>query len=59
MCRALSSNLFYSTLLNNLGVVKLELDLIENARNLFKESIAFIPKGIDYRSPYNNLNSLI
>ena len=59
MCRALSSNLTYSTLLNNLGVVKLELDLIENARNLFKESIAFIPKGIDYRSPYNNLNSSI
>ena len=59
MCRVLSSNLSFSILLNNLGVVKLELDLTEDAKNLFKESIAFIPKGIDYRDPYNHLNYLI
>jgi tetratricopeptide (TPR) repeat protein len=59
MYRSLCITLQYSNLLNNLGVVKLELGLIEDARNLFKESIEFIPVGIDYRSPYNNLNHSI
>ena len=50
----LSSNLLYATLLNNVGMVLLELSKKESAKIYFTESIIFTPKNVEYLAPIHN-----
>ena len=56
MYLSLKSDLTYAMLLNNLGTIKLSLGEQDEAKAIFKESIEFIPHGVDYKDPYINLD---
>lgn len=56
MYLSLKSDLIYTSLLNNLGVINLLLGERDEAKAIFKESIEFIPHGVDYKDPYINLD---
>lgn len=54
----LRSDLFYSNVLNNIASLFGDKGDIEQARKIFKESIEFIPVGIDFSNPYIGLEEL-
>ncbi len=56
--KALESSLDYSLLCSNEGRAYVELGRIEEAKRSFRESIEFIPVGVDYRDPYIALEEL-
>ncbi len=55
---ALKSNLSYSTICNNIGVLYAGSNVNMKAKKCFEESIRFIPNGVDYPDPYANLEEL-
>ena len=55
---ALKSNIYYSNIYNNIGVLFSENDMTNEARKCFEESIRFIPKGVEYKNPFINLEEL-
>ena len=58
MYMTLKSDLTYSLLLCNLGAVTIEIGDTNRAREIFEESLDFIPVGIDYKYPSFYLNYL-
>ncbi|MFA6076967.1 MAG: tetratricopeptide repeat protein [Candidatus Paceibacterota bacterium] len=54
----LKSNLHYSNIYNNIGVLFAETGKPEEAKKCYEESIRFIPKGIEYTNPFINLEEL-
>ncbi len=54
----LKSNLHYSNIYNNIGVLFAETGKLEEAKKCYEESIRFIPKGVGYRNPFLNLEEL-
>lgn len=55
---ALKSNMYYSNIYNNTGVLFSEAGMIKEARKCYEESIRFIPKDVDYKNPYIGLENL-
>lgn len=55
---ALKSNIYYSNIVNNIGVLYSETGDNREAKKCFEESIRFIPKGVEYKNPYIGLESL-
>jgi tetratricopeptide (TPR) repeat protein len=54
----LKKDILYSILQNNLGVCYEAEGLPEKARAAYRESIAFIPEGMEYPPPFENLERL-
>lgn len=55
---ALKSNIYYSNIVNNIGVLYSEIGDNREAKKCYEESIRFIPKGAEYRNPFINLEEL-
>lgn len=55
---ALKSNIHYSNVVNNIGVLYSEIGDTEEAKKCYKESIRFIPKNTEYKNPFVNLEHL-
>jgi len=51
----LSRNIRYANILNNIGMVLLELDELKMAREYFIEAIVFTPEHVEFLNPINNL----
>jgi len=52
----LSWNIRYANFLNNIGVVLLEMDEKEKAKQYFNEAIIFTPENVDFPNPIYNLD---
>ena len=55
--QALKSNVYYANIVNNIGVVFAEKGDHSEAAKCYRESIKFIPAGVDYPNPYVNLKA--
>ena len=55
---SLKSNIYYANIVNNIGVIYSEINNIEEAKKCYLESIRFIPKDVEYKNPYLNLEEL-
>jgi len=54
----LKSNIHYSNIYNNIGVLFSEADMRSEAKKCFEESIRFIPKGVEFENPFVGLKNL-
>lgn len=54
----LKSNIWYSTIVNNIALLHVDTAEIRKAGEVFKESIDFIPPGSTYNAPVVNFNDL-
>jgi len=48
-----------STILNEMGLLFMEMGELDNAKQKFMESMEYIPDGEDYSEPADNLEKLI
>ncbi len=55
---ALKSDLMFSAVMHNIGVVYAELGNEAKAKEFFQESIDFIPDGVTYQDPYISMQNL-
>lgn len=57
-CTELRLTSEYSTIMNNIGVIYVNTQRQEKAREIFQESIDFVPEGVKYDEPQDNLRGL-
>jgi hypothetical protein len=57
--RILKSNVLWAINRNNIGFCLAALGERERAREMFEESIKFIPKGTKYEAPFFGLKDLV